>query len=293
MRIEQKKMEEKKLIILLGPTGVGKTELSLQMAEELETEIISCDSRQMYREMKIGTAAPTEEELKRVPHHFIGHLSIHDYYSCGRFEIDALAKCNELFQKHDTVIMTGGSMLYIDAVCKGIDDIPNIDEELRQSLLERYQNEGIENIRQKLKILDPDYYKIVDLQNHKRIIHALEVCIQSGKPYSSFRSETKKERPFVIEKIGLNRPREILYNRINERVDIMMENGLLDEARNLYPFKGLNALNTVGYKELFNYFDGTWTLDFAIQMIKQNSRRYAKKQLTWFNRDPEIAWRLL
>lgn len=184
-------------------------------------------------------------------------------------------------------------MLYIDAVCKGIDDIPNIDEELRQSLLERYQNEGIENIRQELKILDPDYYKIVDLQNHKRIIHALEVCIQSGKTYSSFRSETKKERPFIIEKIGLNRPREILYNRINERVDIMMENGLLEEARNLYPFKGLNALNTVGYKELFNYFDGTWTLDFAIQMIKQNSRRYAKKQLTWFNRDPEIAWRLL
>ncbi|MBE6330144.1 MAG: tRNA (adenosine(37)-N6)-dimethylallyltransferase MiaA [Paludibacteraceae bacterium] len=286
-------MKEKKLIILLGPTGVGKTELSLQMAEELGTEIISCDSRQMYREMKIGTAAPTEEELKRVPHHFIGHLSIHDYYSCGRFEIDALAKCNELFQSHDTVIMTGGSMLYIDAVCKGIDDIPNIDEELRQSLLERYQNEGIENIRQELKILDPDYYKIVDLQNHKRIIHALEVCIQSGKPYSSFRSESVKKRPFTIEKIGLNRPREVLYDRINKRVDIMMENGLLEEAKSLYPFKGLNALNTVGYKELFNYFDGIWTLDFAIQMIKQNSRRYAKKQLTWFNRDSEITWRLL
>ena len=286
-------MKEKKLIILLGPTGVGKTELSLQMAEELGTEIISCDSRQMYREMKIGTAAPTEEELKRVPHHFIEHLSIHDYYSCGRFEIDALAKCNELFQSHDTVIMTGGSMLYIDAVCKGIDDIPNIDEELRQSLLERYQNEGIENIRQELKILDPDYYKIVDLQNHKRIIHALEVCIQSGKPYSSFRSESVKKRPFTIEKIGLNRPREVLYDRINKRVDIMMENGLLEEAKSLYPFKGLNALNTVGYKELFNYFDGIWTLDFAIQMIKQNSRRYAKKQLTWFNRDSEITWRLL
>lgn len=286
-------MKEKKLIILLGPTGVGKTELSLQMAEELGTEIISCDSRQMYREMKIGTAAPTEEELKRVPHHFIGHLSIHDYYSCGRFEIDALAKCNELFQSHDTVIMTGGSMLYIDAVCKGIDDIPNIDEELRQSLLERYQNEGIENIRQELKILDPDYYKIVDLQNHKRIIHALEVCIQSGKPYSSFRSESVKKRPFTIEKIGLNRPREVLYDRINKRVDIMMENGLLEEAKSLYPFKGLNALNTVGYKEFFNYFDGIWTLDFAIQMIKQNSRRYAKKQLTWFNRDSEITWRLL
>lgn len=286
-------MKEKKLIILLGPTGVGKTELSLQMAEELGTEIISCDSRQMYREMKIGTAAPTEEELKRVPHHFIGHLSIHDYYSCGRFEIDALAKCNELFQSHDTIIMTGGSMLYIDAVCKGIDDIPNIDEELRQSLLERYQNEGIENIRQELKILDPDYYKIVDLQNHKRIIHALEVCIQSGKPYSSFRSESVKKRPFTIEKIGLNRPREVLYDRINKRVDIMMENGLLEEAKSLYPYKGLNALNTVGYKELFNYFDGIWTLDFAIQMIKQNSRRYAKKQLTWFNRDSEITWRLL
>ena len=269
-------MKEKKLIILLGPTGVGKTELSLQMAEELGTEIISCDSRQMYREMKIGTAAPTEEELKRVPHHFIGHLSIHDYYSCGRFEIDALAKCNELFQSHDTVIMTGGSMLYIDAVCKGIDDIPNIDEELRQSLLERYQNEGIENIRQELKILDPDYYKIVDLQNHKRIIHALEVCIQSGKPYSSFRSESVKKRPFTIEKIGLNRPREVLYDRINKRVDIMMENGLLEEAKSLYPFKGLNALNTVGYKELFNYFDGIWTLDFAIQMIKQNSREILK-----------------
>lgn len=286
-------MKNKKLIIILGPTGVGKTELSLQMAESMNTEIISCDSRQVYREMKIGTAAPSEEDLKRVKHHFIGHLSIHDYYSCGRFEIDALNKCLELFQKHDVVIMTGGSMLYIDAVCKGIDDIPDIDPELRQTLLERYQNEGIELIRQELKLLDPDYYKIVDLQNHKRIIHALEVCIQSGKPYSSFRSETKKERPFVIEKIGLNRPREILYNRINERVDIMMGNGLLEEAKNLYPYKHLNALNTVGYKELFNYFDGIWTLDFAVQMIKQNSRRYAKKQLTWFNRDSEISWEML
>lgn len=286
-------MKEKKLIIILGPTGVGKTELSLQMAEELGTEIISCDSRQVYREMKIGTAAPSEEELKRIPHHFIGHLSIHDYYSCGRFEIEALEKCNELFLKHDTVIMTGGSMLYIDAVCKGIDDIPNIDEELRQSLLDRYKKEGIRNIRQELKNLDPNYYKIVDLQNHKRIIHALEVCLQAGKPYSSFRSESVKKRPFTIEKIGLNRPREVLYERINNRVDIMMEKGLLEEAKNLYPFKSLNALNTVGYKELFNYFDGIWTLDFAIQMIKQNSRRYAKKQLTWFNRDSEINWRLL
>lgn len=286
-------MKDKKLIILLGPTGVGKTEFSLQMAEKLNTEIISCDSRQMYREMKIGTAAPSEDELKRVTHHFIGNLSIHDYYSCGKFEMDALKKCEELFKKHDTIIMTGGSMLYIDAVCKGIDDIPNIDKDLRKSLLERYKNEGIDSIRQELKLLDPDYYKIVDLQNHKRIIHALEVCLQAGKPYSSFRSESVKKRPFTIEKIGLNRPREILYERINKRVDIMMENGLLEEAKGLYPYKELNALNTVGYKELFNYFDGEWSLEFAIQMIKQNSRRYAKKQLTWFNRDSEIQWKMI
>ncbi len=282
---------EKKLIIILGPTAVGKTEYSLQMAEKLHTEILSCDSRQMFREMKIGTAAPTEEELKRVPHHFVGHLSIHDYYSCGKFEIDALAKCNELFQKHDTLIMTGGSMLYIDAICKGIDDVPNIDEELRSSLWKRFETEGIENLQKELKLLDPEYYATVDPKNGKRIIHALEICLQTGKPYSSIRKNSKKERPFTIEKIGITRPREELYERINLRVEKMFEDGLLEEAHSLYPYRELNALNTVGYKELFEYFDGNWTLDYAKQMIQQNTRHYAKKQITWFKRDPEIIWK--
>ncbi|MBO7636796.1 MAG: tRNA (adenosine(37)-N6)-dimethylallyltransferase MiaA [Paludibacteraceae bacterium] len=282
---------EKKLIIILGPTAVGKTEYSLQMAEKLHTEILSCDSRQMFREMKIGTAAPTEEELKRVPHHFVGHLSIHDYYSCGKFEIDALAKCNELFQKHDTLIMTGGSMLYIDAICTGIDDVPNIDEELRSSLWKRFETDGIENLRNELKLLDPEYYATVDPKNGKRIIHALEICLQTGKPYSSIRKNSKKERPFIIEKIGITRPREELYERINLRVEKMFEDGLLEEARTLYPYRELNALNTVGYKELFEYFDGNWTLEYAKQMIQQNTRHYAKKQITWFKRDPEIIWK--
>lgn len=282
---------EKKLIIILGPTAVGKTEYSLQMAEKLHTEILSCDSRQMFREMKIGTAAPTEEELKRVPHHFVGHLSIHDYYSCGKFEIDALAKCNELFQKHDTLIMTGGSMLYIDAICKGIDDVPNIDEELRSSLWKRFETEGIENLQKELRLLDPEYYATVDPKNGKRIIHALEICLQTGKPYSSIRKNSKKERPFTIEKIGITRPREELYERINLRVEKMFEEGLLEEARSLYPYRELNALNTVGYKELFEYFDDNWTLDYAKQMIQQNTRHYAKKQITWFKRDPEIIWK--
>lgn len=282
---------EKKLIIILGPTAVGKTEYSLQMAEKLHTEILSCDSRQMFREMKIGTAAPTEEELKRVPHHFVGHLSIHDYYSCGKFEIDALAKCNELFQKHNTLIMTGGSMLYIDAICKGIDDVPNIDEELRSSLWKRFETEGIENLQKELRLLDPEYYATVDPKNGKRIIHALEICLQTGKPYSSIRKNSKKERPFTIEKIGITRSREELYERINLRVEKMFEEGLLEEARSLYPYRELNALNTVGYKELFEYFDGNWTLDYAKQMIQQNTRHYAKKQITWFKRDPEIIWK--
>lgn len=282
---------EKKLIIILGPTAVGKTEYSLQMAEKLHTEILSCDSRQMFREMKIGTAAPTEEELKRVPHHFVGHLSIHDYYSCGKFEIDALAKCNELFQKHDTLIMTGGSMLYIDAICKGIDDVPNIDEELRSSLWKRFETEGIENLQKELRLLDPEYYATVDPKNGKRIIHALEICLQTGKPYSSIRKNSKKERPFTIEKIGITRSREELYERINLRVEKMFQDGLMEEAHSLYPYRELNALNTVGYKELFEYFDGNWTLDYAKQMIQQNTRHYAKKQITWFKRDPEIIWK--
>ncbi len=280
----------KTLIILLGPTGIGKTELSLSIAEQLQTEIISCDSRQFFKELKIGTAAPTEEQLKRIPHHLVGMISISDYYSAGRFEMDALHKLEELFSRHDFVLMTGGSMLYIDAICKGIDDIPDIDRELRETLLKRYQQEGIENIRAELKILDPEYHQIVDQKNHKRIIHALEVCLMSGKPYSSFRKESVKKRPFKILKIGLNMPREELYERINQRVDSMFQAGLPEEAKHFYPYRHLNSLNTVGYKELFEYFDGKQTLDFARNMVKQNSRRYAKKQLSWFNRDKEIYW---
>lgn len=281
---------KKTLVILLGPTGVGKTELCLSLAEELNTEIVSCDSRQFFKELKIGTAAPTEAQMQRVKHHLVGNLSIFDYYSCGRFEIDALKKLDELFLSKDVVLMTGGSMLYIDAICKGIDDIPNVDQNLRDSLHERYANEGIDNILAELKLLDPEYYDLVDKKNHKRIIHALEICLTSGKTFSSFRKETAKARPFDIIKIGLNLPREELYDRINKRVDIMFEEGLLEEAKKFYPHRNLNSLNTVGYKELFEYFDGNWGLDFAKNMIKQNSRRYAKKQLTWFNRDKDINW---
>lgn len=280
----------KKLVIVLGPTGVGKTKLTLQLAERLGTEIISCDSRQMFKEMSIGTARPTEEQTTRVKHHFVGNLSIHDYYSCGRFELEVLALLGKLFKTYDTVIMTGGSMLYIDAVCKGIDDRPKVDQALRDSLWARYDKDGIEGIREELVRLDPDYAATVDPHNYKRIIHALEICLSTGQPYSALRKETQKKRDFEIVKIGLNLPREELYDRINRRVDQMMADGLLEEAKKLYPLKELNSLNTVGYKELFNYFDGTWELDYAVNMIKQDSRRYAKKQLTWFRRDEEIHW---
>jgi len=280
----------KKLIIILGPTAVGKTEYSLNLAESLQTEILSCDSRQMFREMKIGTATPSEEELKRVPHHFIGNLSIHDYYSCGKYEIEALQKCDELFKKHDTLVMTGGSMLYIDAICNGIDEMPDIDEELRNSLWERYEKEGIESLRQELKILDPEYAQKVDPKNGKRIIHALEICLQAGKPYSEIRKNQKKERPFEIQKIGIYREREKLNHRINLRVDKMFEQGLYEEALGLYPFKHLNSLNTVGYKELFAHFDGQYSLEEAKEKIKTDTRRYAKKQMTWFKKDENIKW---
>lgn len=280
----------KKLIIILGPTAVGKTEYSLNLAERLQTEILSCDSRQMFREMKIGTAAPSEDELKRVPHHFIGNLSIHDYYSCGKYEIEVLQKCEELFKKHDTLVMTGGSMLYIDAVCNGIDEMPDIDEELRNSLWERYEKEGIESLRQELKILDPEYAQKVDPKNGKRIIHALEICLQAGKPYSEIRKNQKKKRPFDIQKIGIYREREELNHRINLRVDKMFEQGLYEEALGLYPFKHLNSLNTVGYKELFAHFDGQCSLEEAKEKIKTDTRRYAKKQMTWFKKDEDIKW---
>lgn len=280
----------KTLVVLLGPTGVGKTELSISLAKHFGTSILSSDSRQLYRELKIGTAAPTSEQLSRVRHYFVGTLELTDYYSAAQYETDALKLLENLFQTTDTVILTGGSMLYIDAICKGIDDIPTVDTETRELLKKRYETEGLETLCRELKLLDPEYYKTVDLKNPKRVIHALEICYMTGKTYSSFRTFTAKQRPFDILKIGLTRDREELYDRINRRVDAMMDEGLLEEVRTLYPYKTLNSLNTVGYKELFNYLDGKWELPFAIDKIKQNSRIYSRKQMTWFRRDPDIVW---
>ena len=278
------------LIVLIGPTGVGKTELSLSIAEHFETCIISSDSRQLYTDLKIGTAAPTPEQLARVKHHFVGTLKLTDYYSAAQYEAEVMAKLEELFLEKDVVVLTGGSMMYVDAICKGIDDIPTVDKETRELMLRKYEEEGLEHLCAELKILDPEYYQIVDLKNHKRVIHALEICYMTGKTYTSFRTQSAKERPFRIIKIGLTRDREELYDRINRRVDEMMKEGLLEEAKSVYPFKGLNSLNTVGYKEIFNYLDGEWTLDFAIEKIKQNSRIYSRKQMTWFKRDTDIQW---
>jgi tRNA dimethylallyltransferase len=280
----------KTLVVLLGPTGVGKTELSLKLAEFLDSPILSADSRQLYKELPIGAAAPTPEEQAQIKHYFVGTLQLTDYYSASRFEEDAIALLGDLFQTHETILMSGGSMMYIDAVCKGIDEIPTIGETLRADLKDLYHREGIEPIRQQLKLLDPVFYKQVDLQNHKRVIHALEVCLMAGKPYSSLRTDKSKPRPFRILKIGLQREREELYERINRRVDRMMDGGLLEEARSVYPLRHLNALNTVGYKELFKTFSGDWTLEFAIEKIKQNTRIYSRKQMTWFKRDREIRW---
>lgn len=278
------------LLVLMGPTGVGKTELSLQIAERLKSPVISSDSRQIYKQMPIGTAAPTNEQLKRIPHYFVGILEPEDYYSASQFEEDAVPLIENLLQTHSFVVMSGGSMMYIDAVCKGIDEIPTIDEKLRKEIHDLYLKEGLDAIRSRLKILDPVFYNRVDLKNPKRVIHALEVCLMAGRPYSSLRTNSRKERNFNIVKIGFTRPREELYERINFRVDQMIEDGLVEEARKLYPKRHLNSLNTVGYKELFDYFDGNCTLDFAIGKIKQHSRNYARKQMTWFKKDKEITW---
>lgn len=280
----------KKLIVILGPTGVGKTDLSIQLANHLQCPIISADSRQIYKGLTIGTDAPTQEQLQRAKHYFIGTLSVHDYFSASQFEDKAIALLADLHKQHNHVVMSGGSMMYIDAVCKGIDDIPTIDPLLRKQLMEQYNNEGLDPIRMQLKLRDPVFYNQVDLKNHKRVIHALEVCIMTGKPYSSLRTNRVKERPFKIIRIGLTRPRELLYARINARVDQMIEKGLVEEARKFYPYKHLNSLNTVGYKELFMHFDGDCTLEFAIDKIKQHSRNYARKQLSWFNRSDDIHW---
>lgn len=278
------------LLVLIGPTGVGKTELSLRLAERYHTCIVSADSRQLYADLKIGTAAPTPEQLARVEHHLVGTLQLADYYSAARYEEEVMNLLPRLFVKHPVVLLTGGSMMYVDAVCKGIDDIPTVDDETRRFLLQRYEEEGLERLCAELKLLDPEYYVEVDLRNPKRVIHALEICYMTGKTYTSFRTRQVKERPFRMVKVGLTRDREELYCRINLRVDQMMADGLLEEALRVYPYRSLNSLNTVGYKELFKYFDGEWTLDFAVEKIKQNSRIYSRKQMTWFKRDADIRW---
>ena len=284
-------------MIILGPTGVGKTELCLTLADLFHTPIISADSRQMYADVPVCSAAPTPAEQARVRHYFIGNLGLDDYYSAARYEEDVLTLTDTLFAKHETLIVTGGSMMYIDALCYGIDQIPTIPDDIRNPLLERYHTEGLDNLVQELKILDPVYFKEVDRRNPKRVLHALEVCYLTGHPYSDLRKGRKAKRPFNIIRIGLTRPREELYERINRRVDLMVGAGLLDEARRLYPRKGLNSLNTVGMKELFCWMDGAltpdgkpWTLEFAIDKIKQNTRIYSRKQMTWFKRDADTRW---
>lgn len=278
------------LLVLIGPTGVGKTELSLRLAERFGTCIVSADSRQLYADLKIGTAAPTPEQLSRVKHYFVGTLQLTDYYSAAQYEADVLKLLDTLRAQHEVVLLTGGSMMYVDAVCKGIDDIPTVDAETRALMLRKYETEGLDRLCAELRLLDPEYYRIVDLKNPKRVIHALEICYMTGQTYTSFRTRQTKPRPFRIVKIGLTRDRQELYDRINRRVDQMMADGLLDEVRRVYPHKDYNSLNTVGYKELFKYLDGEWTLDFAVEKIKQNSRIYSRKQMTWFKRDSEIRW---
>lgn len=284
-------MEKKPtLLVLLGPTGVGKTNISMRLAHEFGSPIVSSDSRQFYRELKIGTAAPTDDQLALVRHYFIGTHSIFDLYSAGQYELDAMDLLANLFQKHSVVMLVGGSMMYIDSICNGIDDIPTVDPETRKRWQNTYAEKGLEFIQEELKRLDPKHYEEVDLLNYKRVLHALEICSITRKPFSDIRTGKKKDRPFNIVKIGLNREREELYDRINSRVDEMMAEGLLEEAGQFYEHRHLNTLNTVGYKEIYEYMSGNWTLEFAVNMIKQDSRRYAKKQLSWFNRDKEIAW---
>lgn len=278
------------LVIICGPTASGKTHLAIELAKHFGSEIISADSRQIYRETTIGTAVPSAGELQEIPHHFVQHISIFDYFNAFMYETEVLTLLKKLFPGINPVIMAGGSGMYIDAVCYGIDDIPIVDPAIRQKMKDLYTREGIEGLRLRLKKLDPDYYARVDLRNPRRLLKALEISYQSGRPYSSFLSQPHKQRPFHILKIGLYLPREELYNRINKRVDKMMEKGLVEEARALYPHKEVNALNTVGYKEIFDYLDLQTSLEETIDRIKRNTRKYARKQLTWFRRDKDIYW---
>ncbi len=278
------------LFVLLGPTAVGKTELSLKIAEMLGSPIINADSRQLYRDIPIGTAAPTAEQMQRVRHYFVGTLGLEEYYSAAVYEQQVIELLPTLFRETPRVLLSGGSMLYIDAVCRGIDDIPTVNEETRTLMHQRLADEGLERLCNELRLLDPEYYRKADLRNTQRIVHALEICYQTGRPYSSFLSQQAKQRPFRIVKIGLLRPREELFSRINRRTLQMMDLGFEQEARRVYPLRHLNSLNTVGYKEMFRYISGEWSLPHTIEKIQRNTRVYAKKQMTWFQRDPDINW---
>ena len=278
------------LISIVGPTSIGKTALSIAIAKNFKAEIISSDSRQFYKEMSIGTAVPDKKELQQVKHHFIQDRSIFDDYNVGRFEKDAIYKLNELFRKHNIVVMVGGSGLYVDAVLKGLDDFPEVDKNIRKDLKIKLEKEGIEVLQKQLEKLDPGSFRKIDIDNHQRVIRALEICIGTSKPFSSFLSDKTSVRNFIPIKIGLSGDREIIYDRINQRVDLMIKKGLIKEAKNLYEYKNINALQTVGYRELFAFFGGDFELDFAISEIKKNTRRFAKRQGTWFRKDLEIKW---
>ena len=283
-------MQKNNLIVLIGPTAVGKTETSFAIASYYGCPIISADSRQMYKGMQIGTAMPTQEELERHKHYFVGNLSPGDYYSAARYEEEVMKLLEEEFPHHPTMLLSGGSMMYIDAVCNGIDDIPTVDSETRAMILEKYEKEGVDSLAAELRLLDPEYYNEADIKNPKRVMHALEICYMTGKSYSSFRRKEKKERPFNIIKVGLRREREELYDRINRRVDAMVEQGLVEEVKSFIHLKEHNSLNTVGYKEIFKYLDNEWSLPFAIEKIKQNTRIYSRKQTTWYRKDMDIEW---
>lgn len=280
----------KTLISIVGPTAIGKTALSIELANHFNTEILSADSRQFFKEMQIGTAAPSPKELAAAKHHFIHHKSIKDNYNVGAFEKDAINALDILFKTHDTVIMVGGSGLYVDAVNKGLDDFPEVENSIRETLNNDLETKGLSHLQERLELLDAVAHNTIAIDNPHRVIRALEICIGTGKPYSSFLKKGKIKRHFKTITIGLTAERATIYNRINKRVDMMMQEGLLDEVKSLVPFKKLNALNTVGYKELFNYLNGEWTLDFAVSEIKKNTRRFAKRQLTWFKKNEETLW---